>query len=739
MGTDKSKKILIDQIFIRAQNAFLSNPLNEEAKRLFKKSFELKMLREQDEKFDIFGFEKELDIEKELQTSTLIQKSVIDPPFGMKAALCLGSVNEFQKELIAIIESLGYTDEVKTILNLDEKDEQDIAHIREKGQIDFGTQGSDQKIGLRKSKYAGALKDIGKLKWGQKTELKPITYDINKEEEDLIRKKATLVWIPFDRSKMAGSISTDNLKGSISPLGAGELEFCARMLYAAEKGMQTSIKIPSKIQMQSGVNREEAEEQETFLLNLGNNKGVIADRCKSILESYMDLAVRKILAPLLKFKHVEEYAYEGVQKAIRKLIGIDEISDEISEGKYDFEQANIGAWTYQVARNYSIDKLKGFTKLVFDNSKAAELASGLSFPFKIVSKIPADQAKGSFENFEKIENKKTGKVYFVYTYADKESFLDDLQTANGYNLDIDSQDPSKRGRKRIYQPNNPLYFKNISSTFRGNFMTSIEKYVPSGEQYTDLDSPMEKKESELEAAKLVDNIKDQLSNISKDIINKILKEPDSNAYGQNKIKTFLAGNRDLASSILLRILGYGVYKFVENESLKEKRQRKRDIESGKPVSKPEGYYEWMTKPELYLDDFINTLQDNEYLGQGLPNEVVNRLGTKNMPIRQFVQLLRKVVLGSGVEGSELEKYFKTGSEQSDEFKTLVSSQGFLLKNPGYLRNIYSLLKQLPQGTELGNAPQKRLDEDMVKIKKLIQELKSDFDNYNKNIFNLINL
>lgn len=749
MALLNNSNLSLNEIRLKAQEVFLRNPSNEKARKLFIQAFVTELIKEEDNKFDLFGFQPTIEptgkekIQKDLSTSTVIQRSVVDPPFGMKAALCFGELDQFQLEILDLIENEGLTDETKKILNF-QKDY--MPYEREKGQIDTGSQGSDQKIGAMQLKYSGALKDLSLATSKQfgKEKRTPVTYTLSTEEIDGIKKEISRTWIPFNRAKMANAISSSNLKGTITSEGAGELEFLARMYYAAEKNMNTTLEIPSNIQMSSGVSRALAEEQETFLLNLGDGKlkGKIADRCKSILEVYMILVVEKVLQPLLKFENVQEYAYEGVQKALRKLIGIDEVSDEISEGKYDFNYANIGAWTYTVVRNYAIDQLKGFTDLVFDNSKAAELASGLSFPFSIISKIDTDNAVGSFSKSETKQNKKTGQPYFVYTYDDKQSFLKDLQTANGFEYDVETsggKEGETRGRKAIYQPKNPLYYKNLSDTFRGNFMTSVKKYLPSEEEAIEMPTTIEKKEAELLAANIVNKIKGNLSNVAKDIIEKIISEPDSEKYGQNKIKSFISFNKDLATSILIRMFGYGIYKFVEKESIREKRKRERDIKAGLKPSTPEGTYDWMTKPELYLDDFIVSLQDNNYLGQGLPSEVTNKLGKKNIPIREFIQLLKKVTLGSGTEGKELEKYFKSGEEESEEFKKLVSSKGFLLQNPAYLRNVYSLLKQLPSESELGNSPQARLDESINKVQKLINELKKEFDNYNNKLLKSFNL
>ncbi len=745
MAIMKNNIISLNEIRLKAQEIFLSNPFDERARKVFLEACLKEIIKEEDNSFDLFGASLEAGVSPEEKLKKQIagsfvqeQRNVVDPAFGMKAAICLGEATEFQKYMLKSIEDMDLEDEDKGSV-----DPEAIfnPYDREKGQINTGQPGTEEKIGALKSKYSGVLKDLWKAKFqGSKS--------MEKTSPIVIAKDLTSAyWVPFDRSKMANAISSNTLKGTISPEGAGELEFLARMYYSASKGLNYTIEIPSSIKMQSGVSRETAQEQENFLLNLGEGslKGKIADRCKAILEVYLILVAEKVLQPVLKFENVQDYAYEGVQHALRKLVGVGNEVENVSD--YDFDYANIGAWAYKVVRNYAIDQLKGYTNLKFDNSKAADLANGLRYPFEIISKVDPKNAVGQFvkptkENNIKIkrENKSTGKIYYVYTYDDKIKFLQDLQTANGFTFDVGGEKEGEtRGRKAIYQTNNPLYYKNISDSFRSNFMTSVKKYIPSEETSEEMVAPMEKKEAELIAANLVNKIKGNLSNISKDIIEKVINEPDSEKYGQNKIKSFISFNKDLAAAILLRMFGYGIYKFVEKESIKEKRKRKKEIAAGNTPSSPEGTYDWMTNPELYLDDFILSLQDNNYLGQGLPSEVTNKQGKKNVPIREFVQLLKKVTLGSGKEGRELEKYFKAGKEETEEFKNLVKSKGYLLQNPAYLKNIYSLLRQLPSGTELGSAPQARLDENIIKIQNLINELKSDFENYNKILLKSINI
>jgi len=734
MAIINNNSISLNEIRLKAQEIFLSNPFNERAKKVFLEACLKEIVKENDNFFDLFGasldagLSPEEKLEKQISASSVQeQRNVVDPSFGMKAAMCLGEATEFQKYLLKSMQNMGADSEEQS--SLDPKAIYE-PYAREKGQIDTGQPGTEQKVGAFQSKYDGVLKDLWKAKFqGSKSIEKTLPIVI---ANDL----TSAYWVPFNRSKMANAISSSNLKGTISPEGAGELEFLARMYYAASKGLNETISIPSSIKMQSGVSRESAEEQENFLLNLGGGslKGKIADRCKAILEVYLILVAEKVLQPVLKFENVQEYAYEGVQHALRKLVGV---SDEVENvSNYDFDYANIGAWAYTVVRNYAIDQLKGYTTLKFDNSKAADFANGLSYPVNVISKVDPDNAVGQFTNSTTKQDKVTGKPYFVYTYDDKLKLIQDLQRANGFEYDIDSSE--RRGRKRIYEKNNPLYFKNLSTSFRSNFMSSSQKYLPKEEETTEMITPMEKKEALQLTTNLINKIKGELTNVAKDVIDKVVKDPDSEKYGQNKIKSFMSFNSNLASEIVVRMFVYGIYKFVETETAKEKRQIERDLQSGKIKERPlpKGQYEWMTKPEEHLDEFITSLQKNDYMGQGLPSEVTNKQGKKSIKIKEFVQLIKKVILGSGTEGSELEKLFKAGKEDSEEFKKLVSSKGFLLQNPAYLKKIYSLIKQLPAGSEYGTESSAKLDENITSVQSLINELKSEFESYNKKIFNI---
>lgn len=767
MTIDKKNDKLINEVFLKAQKVFLDNPTNKKAKNLFIEAFVKKILSEDQNEFDLLSIGKD-KIQDDLKKSDVEQKTVLDPKFGMKAAICFESLPLFQLEIIDLIESDGLTDETKKILGFDKNYQ---PFLKQKGQVDTGTPGANKKIGARQAKYAGSYKDLRiATKTGSRNPeqgpRKVVAYNLSDEDKTIINNKVSKTWIPFVKSKMANAISSNNFKGTISATGAGELEFCARMLYACTKGMKTSLEISSKIQMNGGITKDLAEAQETFLLNLDNGKyrNTIADRCESILEVYLTLVAQQVLKPILKYANIGDYAYEGVHKAINKLIGIDEGSEKKSdeepekmpEGKYDFDNANIGAWTYRVARNYAIDKLRAEeTDYVFDNSKAAEFTYAASYPFKFYSKIPKKQAIGLFdkEKSKEITVKSTGEVKFLYVYNNREDLFHDLQIANGIYYDATEKDTETkngeetRGRKATYQRNNPLFYKNVSDVMRGNFMTSIQKYLPPQEE---IETPkklekkyidrVEKKEAELMATNIINNNKNRLLAISKEIIEKILQEKFKMKYGQERIKPFLSYNKELASIILLRLFNYGIYKFVENETRKEKKERLKSDPTGERL-KPKGSYEWMTAPLVHLDDFILSLQDVNYLGQDLPQTVTNKQGKINMPIRQFIQLLKRVTLGSGTagKGNELEKYFKSGNEDSEEFKKLVSTEGFLLQNPEYLRRVYSLLIKLPPGTELGTSDQKKIDENIKNLNNLINELKNEFEKFNKNLIKNITI
>ena len=750
----KNNRISLNEIKLKAQEIFLSNPFNERAKKVFLEAC-LKELVKEDDSFNLFGAPLdggEDDFRKKISGSYVQeQRNVVDPSFGMKAAMCLGEATELQKYMLKFIEDMGYGNAEDSIIDPDAFYD---PYTREKGQIDTGQPGTEEKIGARQSKYDGVLKDLWKAKFQgsksiEKTTPIAIATDLTKA-----------YWVPFNRSKMANAISSNSLKGTIRPEGAGEMEFLARMYYSASKGLNETLSIASSIKMAPGVTREMAEEQESFLLNLGDGalKGKIADRCKAILEVYLILVAEKVLQPVLEFENVQEYAYEGVQHALRKLVGVSDQVENVSS--YDFEYANIGAWAYAVVRNYAIDQLKGFTDYKFDNKKAAEFAYGLPYPVDVVSKVDPDNAVGQFVKSYTKEDKITGKSYNVFVYDDKLKFIQDLQKANGFEYDVDdstedsddstedSDDSSKkRGRKTIYEKNNPLYYENLTTSFRSNFMTSSKKYLPPKEETTEMITPMEQKQT----LQLINNVKGELNTIAKEIIEKVapapkfdkkgkeIKDPnfDKMKYGQDQVISFIQFNSDLAVKIVERLFVYGIYKFIETETIKEKRKIKRDLQSGKIKEKPStiGQYEWMTLPEKHLDDFIKSLEENEFMGQGLPSEVTNRLGKNKLDIKKFVQLIRKVILGSGTEGPELERLFKTGKENSEEFRKLVSSKGFLLQNPSYLKRIYSLLRQLPAGSEYGTEASAKLDENITSIHSLINELKSEFKSYKKQLFN----
>lgn len=755
-----NSKLLIEEVFVKAQQVFFRNPTNEKAKKLFIDACKQKILSEAEEKFNLFGLNKK-DVEQKLSSSEILQKEVLDPPFGLKVAMCFGELTEYEHMLVDYMENYGIDEEDKKLLGFQNTY---FPYARQKGQIDTGQPGTEEKIGDYELKYDRALKDKS-LATSQQ-------YSQSARTE--VTLEAGRTWIPFDTSKLANAISTNNYRATISAVGAGQIEYIARTLYAASRGMDTSLEIPSKISMQPGVSKQIAEEQETFILQLGegNLKSKIARRLEGILEVYLILVVEKILQPILKFESLQDFAYEGVKKAIRRLIGLDDnaefVADDndsnVSVGKYDFDYANFGAWAYTVVKNFAKDQLKGFTDYVYDNTKAADWVYGLDFPFTIESKLDTKIAKGSFKESFKRKDKLSGKVKYYYTYIDKISFLKDLQSANGYDISFIEKgggETETRGRKSVsgghYQRNNPLFKDNLSDVIRGNFMTSIKKYIPSDEEMEtpgDIEnryiSQIEKKQIEQETANIVKNIREELLSISKEIIDKtivpaslpkkddqgniilkrsgkpeLVKNPDYDKYGEAIVSTYVRDNKNLAILILVRLFAFGVYKFIVDRNSKPEVDSKGNL-------KPRGSYEWKTAPQMYLDDFIESLETVKFQGEGLPSEVKNKDGN-SMPIKEFIQLLRKVVLGSGKAGPELEKYFKTGKENSPEFKQLVNSKGFLLQNPTYLRKIYNLLLSAPKSEEIINNSQSKINEQLKNIKILISELKNEFNNYNKSI------
>ena len=125
MALLNNSNLSLNEIRLKAQDVFLRNPSNEKAKKLFIQAFVTELIKEEENKFDLFGFQPTSQIsgkeklQKDLSTSTVTQKSVVDPPFGMKAALCFGELEEFQLEVLDLIENEGLSDETKKILNFE--------------------------------------------------------------------------------------------------------------------------------------------------------------------------------------------------------------------------------------------------------------------------------------------------------------------------------------------------------------------------------------------------------------------------------------------------------------------------------------------------------------------------------------------------------------------------------------------------------------------------------------------
>jgi len=243
MAIMKNNIIILNEIRLKAQEIFLSNPFDERARKVFLEACLKQIIKEEDDSFDLFsapldgGLSSQEKLIKQIAGSFVEnQRSVVDPAFGMKAAICFGEATEFQKYMLKSIEDMNFESEENSTVN---PEAIYSPYEREKGQIDTGQPGTEKKIGASQAKYDGVLKDLWKAKFqGSKS--------IEKTSPIVIAKDlASAYWVPFDRSKMANAISSSTLKGTISPEGAGELEFLARMYYAASKGLNETIPIPS--------------------------------------------------------------------------------------------------------------------------------------------------------------------------------------------------------------------------------------------------------------------------------------------------------------------------------------------------------------------------------------------------------------------------------------------------------------------------------------------------------------
>lgn len=755
-------KRLLEELSDRAFRIYLENPDNEyarhvmlESNKMFLSVQEAKKKKEdgdaegsgeegsgeetpqdptsqdnEPELINLFGDdEAEFDVES---------NDVVDPLFGLKAGLSFDSVTDFQ---MAVIKSIGEDETLDLLL---------------------GDNIYEKYITGKTRKYQDVEKDVEKASvetvGGKRA---PLAFDLasNPEKQhfiiNYIKNKNNKVFIAHKDYGMEKYISYDLGNSKIYNVGAGQLEFLARMVYLAVGGEYPGIS--SRI-LVSG-DRSMAEAREQLLFNLA--PGTVGYNCLRILRQYLTKAAKKVLEPLIQKRHLHDFIPSGV----------DAVINGIRKGQYNFEEGNLARWAFQVIKNEAIDLLKPMTKYNLDIDKTYNFMMNQGFPLKFYSKANPDLANKMREQIRKVtENPKAGYTsvdtensiteknskYFVYTYDNMQSFFEDIKRANGYYPNAEfgylTNEKNVKGAPVKYLKDSPVYMGNVRKDFKQKFMTSIprSRFMEPGSIETTSDVvqakenlPRDIKAREDAAEKLSLAMADKLKSIVDDIYNKIIEAPaKQNIYGHKSVVSYMKDNPDLTKRLMLGILNYGVYKFQKDN------------------------WEWYTAPKSYGDEFIKDIEDSGFTGEGLPTFVKNKNGNI-MPMYSkggkisFLNDIKRILIGSEYLGRDLANLALSGDEESDEqYKKLASqkgtgetqaSVGFLLREPSYLRRIYQTMQDMhddavvgreniraekpfeytpPKDKELGI---RNVDESVNNIKKLIKIMKKEIVNEKNNI------
>lgn len=623
-------------------------------------------------------------------------KEVVDPLFGLKAGLCFDSVTEFE---MAIIKQIGEDENLNLLMG---------ANMYEK----YVTTNSKQK------KYKDVERDYEKASietaGGKRL---PLAFDLasNPEKQHFVinyirsnTNKNNKVFISHKDYGMEKYISYDLGKSEIYPVGAGQLEFLARMVYTATGGQYPGI--ASSI-LVSG-DRTAAQNREQALFELAPK--TIGYNCLRILRQYLTKAAKQILQPIIQKRHFHDFIPSGV----------DAVINGIRKGQYTFENANLASWAFEVIKNESIDLLKPITNYKLDVDKAYKYISEQD-KIQFYSKANPDEAKAMREKIRKVtdnpqasfsevdsERFKTIKnsKYFLYKYDNMNSFFEDIKRANGFYSDAEegylrTVDPaSKKSQgapiKNIKQ--SPVYFGNVRKDFKEKFMTSVPKSIlmQPGDIETSSDViqakeelPREIKAREKAAEKLSLAMVGELRKIVDDIYLKIIEAPaKQNMYGHKSVVSYMKDNPRLTKDLMLALLNYGVYKFQKNN------------------------WKWYTAPQKYADEFLKDIEDSGFTGQDMPKFVRNNDGTtlpmydSSSPV-SFLNEIKRILIGTKYLGSNLANLALRGDRESDEMYKQLASQGpggtpkasvpFLLREPSYLRRIYETMQKIHSDAVVG--------------------------------------
>lgn len=734
---------LLKEIRSKAFKNYVSNPFDDEVRSLFLETNQLFLTTEADVAddddednseeegenwdysgdggdggFNIFGDDEDEDSTRQssFRKVRLIHRNPVDPPFGLKAALCFDTVNEYELSVIKTLQKLqaGEVENMPVAAGIYEP----FVH---------------DKLKTAKKKYDDALKnlDTARMSGTSLNPRKELTFQsfVADEFGNIVQsdlpKNLRAKFLSKSNGDLGKYISRDQVGATVTGVGAGELEFLARMFFLSVGGSYPGIS--GKIKIGESVSKDKIEEQEQELYKLAPS--TVGYNSMRTLRDYLSHAVREALQPIVREIRLDDFID----------IGIDHVIDGISQGKYRFENANLAAWAFQVMKNKAKDLLKKVVDYNYDDSRAADWTSTLSFPLVVYSKANPQAAislkTDKLLNFSNVDTEKKYSIkgendkFYKYFYDNEYDFLEDLRTSNGFYKDAEMGQKETAGRKKQYLKDSPLYYQNLSLMQRKKFMTSLPKErFATAEDFPELSTSqvpvLDEKGREAKALETTKNMQGYLDNVVSDIYNKIISDT-SNKYSQKGIMSYLKYNPELTKKLIKGLLNFGVYKFQRD------------------------HYDFVTSPETYLQEFFNDVFQSEYPGRELPNTISN--GKSEIPVfeknarsgESFMQDMRRIVLGGGTEGREaLPLAMKGDKESAEEFRKRMLTKssgemkkagGFLIQNPNYLRGIYKMLANMSVKALVGREGSKGVDESTKNVKSLINEIRKDFTSYKNQI------
>jgi len=377
---------------------------NNQKANMLKESFKNKIIKEDDDSFDIYDLakgdenggddgNKEGDAYKSLSPSE-------DIPLFLKLALVTRSINNLQKNLF----------------DLSEKNFVKLSDLYTEPKFAGDDKGSMVDV-APKSLYKGMpAKDFVDLtKKGRLIiSVAGKSDEVSPEEADKVFK-----WLSSDPKKLSNiglRVATeDNPKGGLSPKGNAQLNYLARIL--------------------SGKPKDELEKRilETFGDSAKNN-------ALSILNDFYKIAAANTILPLLNMprnSENEDYVKEAVHDALLNLAGVSGSKLETKETSWNPSQ-NIGPWILQVVKNKLKNKLKATTNYYPNFDRAEEFFDRM---LKKGGAIYIYSKKEPDNNHKADKVIKTDeKTYkYKYIYSNVKDAMDDLKNYMDNHMNINNQ------------------------------------------------------------------------------------------------------------------------------------------------------------------------------------------------------------------------------------------------------------------------------------------------------------